>query len=88
MLLDFVLVHLLSQVAWLPAKGIVREASWSSSCTTTLVGELYVLQCTTTLAGELFFQNNSPASVVVQEDDLRASLTMPIAGSHENCESK
>ncbi len=41
-LLDFVLVHLLPQVAWLPATGMVREARRSSSCTTTLAGELFV----------------------------------------------
>ena len=35
MLLDFVLVHLLSQVSWLLAMGMVREARRSSSCTTT-----------------------------------------------------
>ena len=41
MLLDFVLVRLLSQVAWLLAMGMVREARRSSSCTTALAGELF-----------------------------------------------
>ena len=33
-------VHLLSQVVWLPAINMVREAHRSSSCMTTLAGEL------------------------------------------------
>ena len=35
-----------------------------------------------------FPKNNSPANVVAQEDDLRASITMPRAGSHATCESR
>ena len=49
-LLDF--VQLLSQVAWLLAMGMVREARRSSSCTTTC-----------TLAGESFFGNQQHSSM-------------------------
>ena len=38
-------VHLLSQVAWLPAIRMVREACRLSSFTTTVAGELFFGNC-------------------------------------------